>query len=93
MLTTPVIHKNHAKDVLLCILDVDRLAHGVAGTHKEGHLQLKVQQATWTESRGFIILGSSLAIWSSDWSTRHHHTRSSPMVSYWQIFPENIYSS
>lgn len=90
MLTTPVIHKNHAKDVLFCILNIDRLAHGVAGAHKEGHLQFKVQQATWTKSRRLIILGSGLAIWPSDGGTRNHHTRGSAMVSYWQIFPENI---
>lgn len=88
MLTTPVIHENHPKDVLFCILDVNGLAHGVAGAYKEGHLQFKVHQATRTKSRRLIILGSGLAIWSSDGGTRHHHTRGSAMVSYWQIFPE-----
>lgn len=35
LLTTPVVHQHHTKDVFMCFLDGNRLSQPVPRTHKE----------------------------------------------------------
>ena len=48
-LTTPVIHQDKSKDVVLGIVDADWFTELVAGADKERHFQLQVQKTTWTK--------------------------------------------
>lgn len=91
VLTTPVIHNHHAKDVIMGIFHTDGCSQCVTTTYKECHLQLKVHQATWSKHRWLIILRSCLTIWPVNRSARHHYTGGSAMVADWQVLPEIFY--
>ena len=47
--TTPIIHQDHAKDMLVACLHVQGLTKRVTRPRKESHFQFKVYQATRTK--------------------------------------------
>ena len=52
----PVVHEDHAEDVLVSLLGGDGVPHGRAvPTNKESHLELEVHQATGTKLRWLSV--------------------------------------
>jgi hypothetical protein len=63
----PVVHDDHAEDVLLRRLYPDWLAQGRRlAANKEGHLQLEVHEAAGAEDRRFGVVGTRLAVGTVD---------------------------
>mmetsp|Transcript_43339 Transcript_43339/g.71609 ORF Transcript_43339/g.71609 Transcript_43339/m.71609 type:complete len:211 (+) Transcript_43339:789-1421(+) len=57
---------------------------------KKSHLQLNVQQSTWTKTRRRASIRDiflQLTTWSANWSVTHHHRRRPTMISHRQMQP------
>ena len=84
----PVVHEDHAEDVLPGLLGGDGVPQGGAGAaHEEGHLQLEVHEAAGTELGRLRLHGPSLAVWPADWSPGDDHRGGPAVVAHGQVLP------
>lgn len=81
-LTTPVIHYNQPKDMLISILYLDTLPQFRRFTDHSSHLELKVDDLRRAKrDLGSVRAAKVLAQWPYDIRPRHHDRRSPPVVS------------
>ena len=83
----PVIHENHAENVLVGPLHPNRLAHLIAGPNKKRHLELKVNQLARTEDRRLILERLRLTVRPPEVGARDDDRAGAAMVAHRQMQP------
>mmetsp|Transcript_24758 Transcript_24758/g.56211 ORF Transcript_24758/g.56211 Transcript_24758/m.56211 type:complete len:410 (+) Transcript_24758:402-1631(+) len=83
----PIVHERHSEDVVLRLRQRDGIALLITRPHKDGHLQLNIQQFLGTPHRIGCVFGESLAVRPSQRSAGHDDGRSTTMVSHGNVQP------